>query len=312
MSNLDFSKPKWTIEEKKKQRKEIVGGKMTEDELNILKNIAPNAVFFTLTDNNTNGHVHTSQRESPPIPQSIPDLIKKMMHTSISDAEMFLNSFFSVESCQNLEESTRGQAMNHIWQSQRCGRITSSRFGEVFKRKKVSQSFVDSFLYYKNINTEATRWGRDHEKIAFRTYKLLAEKEHENSTIRECGLFICKDAPYLAASPDAVVACSCCGEGLLEIKCPFKHRNVSPEDAAASDAQFCLDANLKLKSTHNYFYQIQGQLLVTQRKYCDLIVWTTKGYSISRIENQKETEITLFQKMKEFFFNYVLVELKNK
>ncbi|XP_077553350.1 uncharacterized protein LOC144168189 [Haemaphysalis longicornis] len=30
---------------------------------------------------------------------------------------------------------------------------------------------------------------------------------------------------FFAASPDGLVECSCCGRGVLEIKCPCKHRN---------------------------------------------------------------------------------------
>jgi hypothetical protein len=34
----------------------------------------------------------------------------------------------------------------------------------------------------------------------------------------------------------------------------------------------------KLKRNHDYFYQIRGQLHVTQRQYCYFVFWTPKGY----------------------------------
>lgn len=305
VSELDFSKPKWNEEKKIVEKKMISGEEMTADELENLRKIAPNAVFFTLTNNSQN----TIRIES--LPESIPELVKKMIHNR-DDAEMLLCSFFTDENCKNLEESTRGQALNDTWLAQRCGRITSSRFGEVFKRKSFTKTFIESFVHLRNINTVATRWGRENEKRAYQAYKLFAEQNHADFKISECGLFVQKETPYLAASPDAVVACSCCGEGLLEIKCPFKHRNVSPQDAASSDSKFCLDKKLRLKVNHNYFYQVQGQILVTKKKFCDLIIWTTKGYAITRIEGHEQTKTLLKQKMREFFFNYVLVELLNK
>lgn len=47
-------------------------------------------------------------------------------------------------------------------------------------------------------------------------YNSFPEKEHADFTIKKFGQFICKDAPYIAAAPDAVMAGSCCGWGLLE------------------------------------------------------------------------------------------------
>ena len=34
------------------------------------------------------------------------------------------------------------------------------------------------------------------------------------------GLHINPSSPHLVASPDGIVSCFCCGDGLLEIKCP--------------------------------------------------------------------------------------------
>ena len=33
---------------------------------------------------------------------------------------------------------------------------------------------------------------------------------------------------HLAASPDLLIECTCCGEGLLEIKCPYSIANECP------------------------------------------------------------------------------------
>ncbi len=35
------------------------------------------------------------------------------------------------------------------------------------------------------------------------------------------GLVLSPDWPHLGASPDGVVACNCCGQGVLEVRCPF-------------------------------------------------------------------------------------------
>lgn len=59
--------------------------------------------------------------------------------------------------------------------------------------------------------------------------------------------------------------------GLLEVKCPETKFLVTPLDAC-SDASFCcenIDGNCKLKVTHPYYAQIQGQMGITGAEWCD-------------------------------------------
>lgn len=61
--------------------------------------------------------------------------------------------------------------------------------------------------------------------------------------VRDCGLFIDAQRPWLAASPDGILVDSRTGEWLLglEVKCPYKHRHSSVEEACRSDRAFCLE-----------------------------------------------------------------------
>ena len=61
---------------------------------------------------------------------------------------------------------------------------------------------------------------------------------------------------------------------ILEIKCPCSGRTMTPDVACQDINQFCntiTDGNVILKKTHNYYYQVQGQLRVTlmQLSYLD-------------------------------------------
>ena len=56
----------------------------------------------------------------------------------------------------------------------------------------------------------------------------------------------------------------------MEIKCPLKCLDASIEELATTDPTFCLhhdaeDGRLRLKESHNYYYQIQGQLHCAKR-----------------------------------------------
>lgn len=69
---------------------------------------------------------------------------------------------------------------------------------------------------------------------------------------------------FLAASPDAVIDCICCGKGVAEVKCPHCHRGDSFGNAAIGEI-FCLASDgekLYLKRDHAYFYQVQLQMYV--------------------------------------------------
>ena len=65
----------------------------------------------------------------------------------------------------------------------------------------------------------------------------LSASRHEDFTIEETGLFIDPDLPYLGASPDSIVSCTCCGKGVVEVKCPFCFKDGLPIE---DDQSFCM------------------------------------------------------------------------
>lgn len=53
-----------------------------------------------------------------------------------------------------------------------------------------------------------------------------------------CGLFVDQTAPFLGASPDALVHCICCGNGIVEVKCPWSARDCASSEEAAEQKKF--------------------------------------------------------------------------
>lgn len=41
---------------------------------------------------------------------------------------------------------------------------------------------------------------------------------------------------------------------------------------------------MELKKEHNYYYQIQGQMHVSKRKFCYFVVYTANWYKVQIIE----------------------------
>ena len=95
----------------------------------------------------------------------------------------------------------------------------------------------------------------------------------------------------------------------IEVKCPYSSRNLSPAEACEND--HVLKTNqLKLKKAHKYFAQIQGQMAIGERPWCDLVVYTFKGISVERINFDNDFwMLKLLPKLWSFYDDCVLPEI---
>lgn len=96
-------------------------------------------------------------------------------------------------------------------------------------------------------------WGLQHEQAAKWDYTRRTGRE-----IEEVGFCIPDATDAYGCSPDGLVGT----EGLIEVKCP------------APETLICYHANGELPD--NYKPQVQGQLLVTGRRWCDFFAWHPK------------------------------------
>ena len=117
------------------------------------------------------------------------------------------------------------------------------------------------------LTVPAVIWGQTHEPAARKAAEEVLGSLHSHLTIRRCGLFVSPDHPYLAASPDGIINCACCGRWVLEVKCPFSLRDKSPREADR------LDENGLLRADHPYMMQVQGQMMVCGVKSCAFCVY---------------------------------------
>ena len=62
----------------------------------------------------------------------------------------------------------------------------------------------------------------DHEQDTREAYYRSVSSAHRNFSIKQCGLHVHKDLPYIAASPDGIAVCDCCDKSVIEYKCRFK------------------------------------------------------------------------------------------
>ena len=232
--------------------------------------------------------------------------------------QCFCKLSISPEHCTNIEKHTRDQAHSKLWFQQRAGRITASRFKAAACTDPAlpSQSLVKSICYPEDhrFSTKGTQWGCAHERTAYQAYIHQCTAQHTRFEHAASGLIVTPAYPFLGASPDGTVSCECCGTGVLEIKCPYSCKEKSILEAS-SEAKFFLEKKndgIFLKQNHQYYYQVQAQIKLSNANYCDFVVWREKELFVQRIYPNDEFMAPVLQKLISFYKLCVLPELLGK
>lgn len=147
------------------------------------------------------------------------------------------------------------------WFALRAGKFTASRFSMLMAKTRsgpaASRRNLIALLAIERMTgacvetyqNAAMQRGIDLEPEAREAYEDLMMVD-----VHETGIVIHSDYDYVSMSPDGMVG----DDGLVEIKCP------------SAEAKH-LDALLKGSHAAEYKWQIQGQLWVSGRKWCDAV-----------------------------------------
>lgn len=147
------------------------------------------------------------------------------------------------------------------WKQARLGHVTASNMAEVMSKGKGLGEAVGRYKYKVRLVAErltmtagesytnaAMQWGIEQEQFACIAYE--AQKE---TFVDKIGFVLHPDIRWLGVSPDRIVG----HEGLIEVKCP----NTTTH----------LDYLFENKVPAEYYKQIQCQLWVTGRQWCDFV-----------------------------------------
>jgi len=225
---------------------------------------------------------------------------------SMSDNLLLENYITSItpEVAESIEVDTRGQASNKQWYEERSKRICSSKFGRICKATKRTdlKKLAYDLTHPVNFFSAATQYGRDNESKALQKYEQLT-----GFVVNASGLCVSLTHPMLAASPDGIVD----DKLLVEVKCPYTARNdlITPDTVPYL---FKGDSELLLDTRHNYFYQIQGQLFVTGRQMCHLVVYSTVDCKIVNVERDNVFIEHMVMQLESFFRDYFVSAVKDK
>ena len=290
----------------------------------IIKNIPSACVLYSIE--------HTKDDGLPePLPQKALSFIsaeemkgKPLEHT----APLFLKDCqMTKDQVTRVEIETRGQSSNDLWHQQRTGRVTASNFHTFHTKsqsilnrkgqngnKPVYSSLVSSLLNKSDdvSHLPQIKWGNAHEKDAIKSFMSDVASQHDGGLqgFKQCGLFIKPDYPYLAASPDGLFFCKCCGLSIIEAKCPYTVRNQNIHDKDTFDlVDFLEDFNGKprLKRSHKYYTQMQAQMWVCGVSHGFFIVWTQGGPPLyERVELDLDFCLNVVNNITLFYKSFVL------
>lgn len=191
-----------------------------------------------------------------------------------------------------LKQETVLQSVSETWKEHRKGRITASLFHRVSTHvntlRRTESALVDTIIGQKHSKqTVAMKHGLALEPCAKKRYSAIMKKSHKKFNSSDSGLTVYMAYPYLASSADLEIECLCCGQGVCEIKCPENIKDQSPSvknvmNVTMENNVICLDKN------HPYYFQVQGQMKILDRKYSDFFIFTLHGHLRFRITFDEE------------------------
>ncbi|GBP21051.1 hypothetical protein EVAR_11082_1 [Eumeta japonica] len=188
--------------------------------------------------------------------------------TSIEHQELGRNRL--VADKDTIEKETVLQAESALWLELKRCLLTASNFGKVCKRRcNISSAPLSKTLLYSYSigHLPAIQNGKIYEATALKQLE-----KQENIVIHKCGLFIDNEHFFLGASSDAVFS-----DGIIEIKCPKSAFCLHPDDAIKEKKirmWKTIKNNVVLNKSHDWYYQVQGQLYITKKDKCLFAVWT--------------------------------------
>lgn len=223
--------------------------------------------------------VYCSREELTLMLRRIPNVsLEIVAFTTEKEKEYFATNIqVDMDRVIDIAIDTQDQRSN-LWKVQRSFRITGSSCYNLYTYlnnanpnwdKKVAQYWSTS-----NIKTSAMKYGTRTESIAFECYK-----RKRNPMIKKNGFIIRQDEPWFGASPDGIDPF---GDMILEIKCPVVGEQGGIQEIEGSDTikkyvKRCPETGaFKMNVKHAYYAQVQMNMWVTNTKFCDFILYSSK------------------------------------
>jgi len=220
-------------------------------------------------------------QSSPSLPQSLRSLYQPLLCNAsdavISEHCQSLDISLLQSEIDSVEKASVLQSKSVTWYEQRTGRITASVAHKVLRTNPAnpSKSLILSITSGagKDLNVPSIVYGRENEPVAIGLFKEQLPDLHNDADINSTGLRISGENPWLGASPDGIMSCSCHGNSVVEVKCPYSMRGMSVSEIL-QHPNCCLTAEGLLNKQHPYYTQLQIQMFVFNVTYGVLLLYT--------------------------------------
>jgi hypothetical protein len=225
---------------------------------------------------------------------------------------------YSTAQIQAVADCTKDQSNTELWHDHRVGVITASVAHSVYTRINTIQkdgrndatNAISRIMGYTKLNPNLAplKYGRNMEGEARRQYEKVMKSTGHDVQVTQTGLVLHPTKVYIGASPDGLVSCTCCGDGLVEIQCPLNISCAVP----TADNQDCLqkiDGQTHISKAHSYYTQVQCQLAVTKREWCDFCIYTKNGHFLDRVYFDNVHWQKVEQNCDQFFTKYLVEEM---
>jgi len=231
----------------------------------------------------------------------------------------------------DMTKNTKEQFASEEFINLKDNRLTASNFGPVYTLK----DFTHPHNTVKRLR-DPTDLSRNpaiqHGKVG--EERVIKEYENDNELkVKKSGIFVNEQWCYLGATPDGLIG----DDGIVEVKCLYSARDVAclfdyvaehqgvdqqgkaidvgggkKKKKSAKFSSLCLeifDGKLRLKRNFKYYHQVQGQLAISNRKYCIFIAATNLDKFVEKIYPDAELWDKMLPKLKRFYHECLLPEI---
>ena len=167
----------------------------------------------------------------------------------------------SNENDVKLSCATLTQSKCKEWYDARKLRISTSTNVHKIKirKKKTIESLTSDVISPKKIETASLEYGIQHELHAKHAYEQLT-----GYTVKQVGVIISTQQPWLCASLDGVVMKNGCVIKIVEFKCPYTCKQEPIIDKVTKKINVpylqVLEDDIYLKKSHPYYSQVQVEM----------------------------------------------------
>ena len=156
-------------------------------------------------------------------------------------------------------------------------------------------------------------WGQMHEDVAIKQYSFITGNVVEPAGLH---LFPCG---FLGSSPDGIISeasATVKGCGVLEIKCPWKYKDMTVEQMIASELgdkderkTFYLTNHMQLNQKHPYWHRLQAEIASVGVTWAHFVVWTKVDMKVITVEKDNAWEETYIPVLTKFYLDELLPSL---